>query len=494
MPNKTDERQDRLDRRQKLIDAGIQPHPAKFERTHLLADLKSLAEGDEVSVTGRIMLQRVIGKLAFYTIQDASGSHQVGVKIDDVGEENFKLVNLFDRGDFLGVEGVLGKTKTGEPTVWATHLTLLCKAVSPLPEKWHGIQDVEKIYRHRELDLIANCESFERFKLRSTFVSNCRQYLESHGFLEVETPILTTVATGAAAKPFKTHHETDDMDMVLRISPETYLKRLIGGGFDRVFETAKCFRNEGSDPSHVQEFTQIEYYVAYQDYLWNMDFTEEFLKQTVAKTFGKLEFDVIGKTGSTHHIDLAQTLPRYKLTDLIKEKSGIDVLEYSDAKDLLKVIKSKKIEIEDASKKGIGTLIDELYKKFVRPELIAPCFITNHTVDMLPLARRDDEDPRLVDSFQLVIAGWEVIKAYSELVDPIDQRERMERQAKFRKMGDEESFELDEEFLQAMETGFPPITGWGMGIDRIFALLTGQPNLRDVILFPIMKPENAKTH
>jgi lysyl-tRNA synthetase class 2 len=489
MPNKTDERQDRLDRRQKLIEAGIQPHPAKFDRTHLLADLKGLTEGDEASVSGRIMLQRVIGKLAFYQLQDASGSHQIGVKVDDVGAENYKLVDLLDRGDFLGVEGVLGKTKTGEPTVWATSIKLLCKSISPLPEKWHGIQDVEKIYRHRELDLIANRESFERFKLRSAFVSNCRQYLESHGFLEVETPILTTVATGAAAKPFKTHHETDDMDMVLRISPETYLKRLIGGGFDRVFETAKCFRNEGSDPSHVQEFTQIEYYVAYQDYLWNMDFTEEFLRETAVKTFGKLEFDVIGKTGSTHHIDLAQLLPRYKLTDLIKEKTGIDVLEYSDAKDLLKVIKSKKIEIEDANKKGIGTLIDELYKKFVRPELIAPCFITNHTVDMLPLARRDDEDPRLVDSFQLVIAGWEVIKAYSELVDPLDQRERMERQAKFRKMGDEESFELDEEFLQAMETGFPPITGWGMGIDRIFALLTGQPNLRDVILFPIMKPE-----
>ncbi|MDD5438299.1 MAG: lysine--tRNA ligase [Patescibacteria group bacterium] len=489
MPNKTDERQDRLERRQKLIDAGIQPHPAKFERTHLVTELKGLPEGQEVSVAGRIMLQRVIGKLAFYTIQDASGSHQVGVKVDDVGAENYKLVDLLDRGDFMGVEGVLGKTKTGEPTVWATSIKLLCKSISPLPEKWHGIQDVEKIYRHRELDLIANRESFERFKLRSAFVSNCRQCLELNGFLEVETPILMTVATGAAAKPFKTHHETDDMDMVLRISPETYLKRLIGGGFDRVFETAKCFRNEGSDPSHVQEFTQIEYYVAYQDYLWNMDFTENFLKDVVAKTFGKLEFDVIGKTGSTHHIDLAQALPRYKLTDLIKEKSGIDVLEYADAKELLKVLKSKKIEIEDALKRGIGTLIDELYKKFVRPELIAPCFITNHTVDMLPLARRDEEDPRLVDSFQLVIAGWEVIKAYSELVDPIDQRERMERQAKFRKMGDEESFELDEEFLQAMETGFPPITGWGMGIDRIFALLAGQPNLRDVILFPIMKPE-----
>ncbi len=494
MPNKTDERQDRLDRRQKLIEAGIQPHPAKFDRSHLLLELKGLAEGEEVSVCGRIMLQRVIGKLAFYQLQDASGTHQVGVKIDDVGEDNYKLVDLLDRGDFLGVEGVLGTTKTNEPTVWATSLELLGKAVSPLPEKWHGVQDIEKIYRHRELDLITNRESFARFKLRSTFMSNCRQYLESQGFAEVETPILTTVATGAAAKPFKTHHETDDMDMVLRISPETYLKRLIGGGFDRVFEAAKCFRNEGSDPSHVQEFTQIEYYVAYQDYLWNMEFTENFLREVLAKTFDKLEFDVIGKTGSTHHIDMAQKIPRYKLTDLIKEKSGIDVLAFSEAKELLKAMKGRKLEIEDAEKKGLGTLIDELYKKFVRPELIAPCFVINHTVDMLPLARRNEDDPRLVDSFQLVIAGWEVIKAYSELVDPIDQRERMVRQKGFREIGDEESYELDEDFLQAMETGFPPITGWGMGIDRIFALLTGQPNLRDVILFPIMKPENAQAH
>jgi lysyl-tRNA synthetase class 2 len=489
MPNKTDERQDRLDRRQKLIDAGIQVHPAKFDRTCMLAGLKDSKEGDKASVCGRIMLQRVIGKLAFYQLQDESGMHQVGVKVDEVGEENYKLVDLLDRGDFLGVTGILGTTKTGEPTVWATKLELLGKAITPLPEKWHGIQDIEKIYRHRELDLITNRESFERFQLRSAFLSNCRKYLESNNFMEVETPILTTVATGAAAKPFKTHHETDDMDMVLRISPETYLKRLIGGGFDRVFEVAKCFRNEGSDPSHVQEFTQIEYYVSYQDYLWNMDFTERLLREVAQKTFGTLEFDVIGKTGSKHHIDLSQPLPRYKITDLIKEKSGIDVLSFTDAAELLKVMKSRDIQVEDADKKGLGTLIDELYKKFVRPELIAPCFVINHTTEMLPLARRNNEDSRLVDSYQVLIAGWEVVKAYSELVDPVDQRERMERQAEFRQMGDEESFELDEEFLQAMETGFPPITGWGMGIDRIFALLTGQPNLRDVILFPIMKGE-----
>ncbi len=485
----TDERQDRLKRRQELIDKGIQPHPAKFERTHKLAELKGLELDAEVKVCGRIMLKRVIGKLAFYQLQDESAMHQVGVKVDDVGVENFEIVRLLDRGDFFGVEGKLGTTKTNEPTVWATSITILGKSLIPLPEKWHGLQDVEKVYRHRELDLATNRESFERFKLRSAFLSNARKYLESNGFMEVETPILTSVATGAAAKPFKTHHETDDMDMVLRISPETYLKRLIGGGYDRVFETAKCFRNEGSDPSHVQEFTQIEYYVAYQDYLWNMDFTEEFLRSILEQTFGKLEFEVIGKTGKAHTINFKNKLPRYKLTDLIKEKSGIDVLEYKDADSLLKAMKKKKIVIDDAEKKGLGTLIDELYKKFVRPELIEPCYITNHTAEMMPLARRNDADPRLVDSFQLVIAGWEVIKAYSELVDPIDQRERMSVQAEFRQKGDEESFELDEDFLQAMEAGFPPITGWGMGIDRIMALLTGQPNLRDVIFFPIMRPE-----
>jgi len=485
----TDERQDRLSRRAALITAGIPPHPAHYDRTHLLGELKGLPAGEAVRVCGRIMLQRVIGKIAFYTLQDASGTHQVGVKYDDVGDVTFGLTAMLDRGDFLGVEGQLGVTKTGEPTVWATALHLLGKSLTPPPEKWHGLQDVEVIYRHRELDLMANRESFERFKLRSKFVSNCRNYLERENFVEVETPILTTVATGAAAKPFRTHHETDGMDMVLRISPETYLKRCIGGGFDRVFETAKCFRNEGSDPSHVQEFTQIEYYVAYRDYVWNMDFTEKFLRDVLQQTFGTLEFDVIGKTGSTHHVDLAQPIPRYRVTDLIKEKSGIDVLQFTEAVDLLAAMRSRGLDAEDAEAKGLGSLVDELYKKTVRPDLVSPCFITNHTADMLPLARRNDEDPRLVDSFQLVIAGWEVLKAYSELVDPVDQRARMERQAEFRARGDEESFELDEDFLQAMEAGFPPITGWGMGIDRIFALLTGQPNLRDVILFPIMKPE-----
>jgi len=490
MAQQTDERQDRLNRREALIAKGLEPHPAKFDRTHTLAELVNVQDGEEASVCGRIMLQRVIGKLAFYQLQDESGRHQVGVKVDDVGNDNYELVNLLDRGDFLGVTGKKGVTKTGEPTIWATSIKILGKSLIPLPEKFHGVTDVELIYRHREMDLAANRESFERFKLRSIFLSNCRRYLEDNKFIEVETPILTSVATGAAARPFLTHHNDYDMDMVLRIAPETYLKRLIGGGFERVFETAKCFRNEGSDPSHHQEFTQIEYYVAYKDYEWNMDFTEKLLRDVLQKTFGKLQFEVIGKTGSTHTIDLSQPIPRYKITDLIKQKTGIDVLEFAEAKDLAQVIKAKGIVVEDIEKKGIGTLIDELYKHSVRPGLVAPCFITKHTTEMKPLARRSNDDPRLADTFQLVIAGWEVLNAYSELVDPIDQLERMQKQAEFREAGDEESFELDDDFIQAMEMGFPPITGWGMGIDRIFALLTGQSNLRDIIFFPIMKPDN----
>ena len=486
----TDERQDRLNRRQALIQKGIDPHPAKFDRTHKLNELKDVAEGQEVTVCGRIMLLRVIGKIAFFTLQDESGRHQSGAKIDDVGAENYELVDLLDRGDFLGVTGKLGKTKTGEPTVWATSLKILGKSLIPLPEKFHGVSDIELIYRHREMDLATNRESFERFKQRSVFLSNCRRFLEENDFIEVETPILTSVATGAAARPFYTHHNDYDMDMVLRIAPETYLKRLIGGGFERVFETAKCFRNEGSDPSHHQEFTQIEYYVAYQDFEWNMNFTEKLLRDVLQKTFGKLQFEVIGKTGSKHTIDLSQPIPRYKITDLIKQKSGIDVLEFNEASELVQAIKEKGIEIQDMDKKGIGTLIDELYKHSVRPDLIAPCFITKHTTEMKPLARRSNEDPRLADTFQLVIAGWELINAYSELVDPIDQLKRMQQQAEFREAGDEESFELDQDYLEAMEMGFPPITGWGMGIDRIVALLTGQSNLRDVIFFPIMRPEN----
>ncbi len=490
MAQPTDERQDRLNRREALIQKGIEPHPAEFDRTHKLSDLAEVNEGDEVKVCGRIMLQRVIGKLAFYQLQDESGRHQVGVKVDDVGSENYELTDLLDRGDFLGVTGKLGTTKTGEPTVWATSIKILGKSLIPLPEKFHGVQDIELKYRHREMDLAANRETFERFKLRSVFLSNCRRFLEDNDFIEVETPILTSVATGAAARPFLTHMNDYDMDMVLRIAPETYLKRLIGGGFERVFETAKCFRNEGSDPSHHQEFTQIEYYVAYKDYEWNMDFTEKLLREVLQKTFGKLQFEVIGKTGSKHLIDLSQPIPRYAITDLIKQKTGIDVLEFEEGAELAAVMKAKGMEIEDMDKKGIGTLIDELYKHSVRPGLIAPCFITKHTTEMKPLARRNNQDPRLADTFQLLIAGWEVLNAYSELVDPIDQRERMARQAEFREAGDEESFELDEDYLQAMEMGFPPITGWGMGIDRIFALLTGQSNLRDVIFFPIMKPEN----
>ncbi len=490
MPQPIDERQDRLNRREALIQKGIEPYPAKFDKTHSLAELINVKDGDIVSICGRIILQRVIGKLAFYQLQDESGRHQVGVKVDDVGIENYQLVDFLDRGDFLGVTGKKGATKTGEPTIWATNIKILSKSISPLPEKFHGVQDIELIYRHREMDLVANRESFERFKLRSIFLSNCRRYLEDNGFLEVETPILTSIATGAAARPFLTHHNDYDIDMVLRIAPETYLKRLIGGGFERVFETAKCFRNEGSDPSHHQEFTQIEYYVAYKDYEWNMNFTEKLLRDVLQKTFGKLQFEVIGKTGSTHIIDLSQPIPRYSITDLIKQKTGIDVLEFEEAKELAKVVESKNLIVEDIYKKGIGTLIDELYKRTVRPDLIAPCFITKHTTEMKPLARRNNQDPRLADSFQLVIAGWEVLNAYSELVDPIDQSERMARQAEFRAAGDEESFELDEDYIRAMEMGFPPITGWGMGIDRIFALLTGQSNLRDIIFFPIMKPEN----
>jgi lysyl-tRNA synthetase, class II len=489
MAQQTDERQDRINRREALIQKGIEPHPANFDRTHHLSELVNVKDGDEASVCGRIMLQRVIGKLAFYQLQDESGRHQIGVKVDDVGVDNYELVDLLDRGDFLGVTGLKGVTKTGEPTVWATSIKILGKSLIPLPEKFHGISDIDAIHRHREMDLASNRESFERFKLRSTFVSNCRHYLEENKFIEVETPILTSIATGAAARPFLTHHNDYDMDMVLRIAPETYLKRLIGGGFERVFETAKCFRNEGSDPSHVQEFTQIEYYVAYKDFEWNMDFTEKFLRDVLQKTFGTLQFEVIGKTGTKNTIDLSQPIPRYCLTDLIKQKSGIDVLEFTETSELIAAMKSRGIEVEDADKKGMGTLIDDLYKHTVRQDLIAPCFITKHTTEMKPLARRSNDDPRLADTFQLIIAGWEVLNAYSELVDPVDQIDRMKKQSEFREAGDEESFELDEDFIQAMEMGFPPITGWGMGIDRIFALLTGQSNLRDVIFFPIMRPE-----
>ncbi|MFT7619159.1 MAG: lysyl-tRNA synthetase class 2 [Planctomycetota bacterium] len=475
----------RISKLERLREAGQNPYPDRFERTHMLAEARELADDTAgVVVAGRIMTARIMGKLSFITLQDVSGRCQVSIRQDDVGPDVYKIVKkLVDIGDFIGVAGEIYTTKTGEKTVRANGFSFLGKTLRPLPEKWQGVQDQEVLYRQRYLDLIMNPDSMDRFKLRSSLIRSMRRYLEDEQFIEVETPVLAKNASGAAAKPFTSHHNSLDMEVFLRIAPETYLKRCIVGGFDRVFEFARCFRNEGMDPSHLQDFTMLEYYCAYWNFEDNMNFTEKLIKHVLQELFGKLEVEVGGQ-----NVDFAGNWPRVSFQELIEKDCGIDIEAFSTADSLRTAIAEKGIELEDIEKLGRGNLIDQLYKKVSRPKIIAPTFLTSHPVDLSPLARRNDESESISDRFQLVINGWEVINAYSELVDPLDQRERLEAQAALKADGDDDAMDMDEDYLIAMEHGMPPISGWGMGIDRFCALITNQSNLRDVVLFPLMRP------
>jgi lysyl-tRNA synthetase class 2 len=373
-------------------------------------------------------------------------------------------------------------TRTGEITIEADEVVFLGKALRPLPEKWHGITDQELCYRQRYLDLIMNEETRDRFLLRSRLVSELRRLLDGNGFLEVETPVLMTKASGALARPFVTHHNSLDMQCFLRIAPETYLKRLIVGGFERVYEFARCFRNEGMDPSHLQDFTMLEYYVAYWSYEENMDFTQRVLSELVERCFGSLEAARLA-TG----IDWGGEWPRIGVGELIERESGIRISDHETADSLRAVVAGAGLGLEGVEKLGRGALIDQLYKKVGRRSLVEPTFLVRHPIDLSPLARRNDHDPTVADRFQLVVKGWEIVNAYSELVDPIDQRARLEDQARLKAGGDSEAMEMDEDYLLAMEHGMPPMSGWGMGIDRVVALLTGAENLRDVVFFPLLR-------
>jgi len=483
-----DQRQVRIQKLDRLRDAGVNPWPERFERTHLLDDARRLPENtDGVRVCGRIISMRVMGKLSFATLQDQSGRCQIWVQLDKVGEDFYKQVwkKLFDIGDHIGVAGSTTVTKTGEPTVAADEITFLGKALRPLPEKWHGVQDQETCYRQRYLDLIMNRESLDRFLLRGKITRTIRAFLETEGFEEVETPVLQTKASGATARPFLSHHNALDMNVTMRIAPETWLKRLIVSGFDRVFEFARCFRNEGMDPSHLQDFTMLEYYSAWWNYEDNMKFTERLLQHTLQECLGTLQIELGGET-----VDFAGSWPRVSFRDLILQDAGIDIAADTTSDALRARIVEKGIELEtaDFDKLGYGNLVDQLYKKVSRPKLTGPVFLVDHPIDLSPLARRNDDEATITDRFQLVIKGWEIVNAYSELVDPIDQRQRLEQQSSLKAAGDDEAMELDEEYLLAMEYGMPPISGWGMGIDRLCCLLTNQENLRDVVLFPLMKP------
>ena len=481
-----DQREVRLQKLAKLRELGINPYPERFERTHSMADAQKLLPGAPgVRICGRVMTFRVMGKLSFVTLQDQSGRCQIAVAQDEVGESFYKEVwkKLIDIGDFVGVEGEHFITKTGEPTIRAKKVVYLGKTLRPLPEKWHGVSDQETRYRKRYLDLLMNRETTERFLFRSRLVKVMREFLERHDFLEIDTPVLSPKASGAAARPFTAKHNALGIDVFLRIAPETYLKRAVVGGLERVYEFARCFRNEGMDPSHLQDFTMLEWYAAYWNYEDSMRFTQELLQHCVQATLGTLQVELRGKP-----IDFSGEWPRVTFRELIRKDAGIDIEEFPTAEALRAEIARKGLELEDVDDLGRGNLIDQLYKKVSRPKLDGPVFLTEHPIDLSPLARRNDAQSSLTDRFQLVVRGWEVVNAYSELVDPIDQRARFEEQASLKAGGDDEAMDMDEDYLLAMEHGMPPISGFGMGIDRLCCLLTNQDNLRDVVLFPLMRP------
>lgn len=476
-------------RREKLQNIK-NPYPERYETNYEIFEAKELEDETKgVRVAGRIILMRKMGKMSFLTIGDIEGKIQISIKMDVVGEEKYQeFKDNFDLGDFIGVEGEVFTTHTGEKTVRAETFEFLGKALRPLPDKFHGLEDQELIYRNRYVDMITNDDTKKVFLLRSKLIKEIRNYLDSIGYIEIETPILTNKASGATAKPFITHHNAQDIDLFLRIAPETYLKRAIVGGFTKVFEIGRCFRNEGMDATHLQDFTMIEGYGAYLNYKDNMTLLREMLQTIIMNIFKTLKITVEGR-----EVDLSGNWESVSFRDLILKYTKIDIKEFNTKEALLEKIKNEGIVIESETpleNLGYGNLIDQLYKKVARPHIINPIFLTEHPIDLSPLARANDLDKSITDRFQLVINGAEIINAYSELVDPIEQMNRLEVQANLKASGDEEAMPMDYDYIEAMEYGMPPISGWGMGIDRLVQILTNSENIKDVVMFPLMKPKN----
>ena len=453
-----------------------------------MKEAKDIEDGTKnIRVAGRISLMRKMGKLSFLTIRDIEGSIQISIKVDMVGEDNYKFFKEnFDLGDFIGVEGEMFTTHTGEKTIRADKFEFLGKALKPLPEKFHGLTDLEACYRQRYVDLIMNQETRDRFLTRIRFIRELRNYLDSLGYLEIETPILNNKASGATARPFVAHHNALDLDVYLRIAPETYLKRAVVGGMPKVYEIARCFRNEGMDPAHLQDFTMIEAYQAYFNYEDNMKFIQNMLQTIIMNMFGTL----VIKFGD-REIDFSGEWNKVSFRELLIKYADIDIEIYNTKEKLLAKIIENKIEVESdvpLENLGFGNLVDVLYKKVARPNMLGPVYLTEHPTSLSPLARSNDIRPEISDRFQLVINGAEIVNGYSELVDPQEQERRLLEQAELKASGDEEAMEMDYDYITAMEYGMPPISGWGMGIDRIVQLLTGSESIRDVVLFPLMRP------
>lgn len=460
-----------------------------FQRTHTLDELNNdfkilMEKGIVISTAGRVVAKRAMGKITFFEIRDFDNKIQCVMSRDVLGKDAF---SCFDKsvkvGDVVGVDGGLFQTNKGQDSIRVKSYTLLSKCKKVLPEKFHGVTDLEMRYRQRYLDLIMNADTRNIFSLRSKVIQAIRSFLYGNNFIEVETPTFQRNPCGASANPFKTHHEASNYNFYLRISPETYLKQLIVGGYDRVFEIGKSYRNEGIDPSHLPEFTMLEFYVAYWSYLDNMVFIEKMIKDMLMSTIGTLKLEYQGEI-----IDFSGKWPRVDYRDLVLHDCGIDVLKYVDVENLKSEIKRRNINVGEIEKGiSLGNLIDKLYKKVSRPKLIQPTFLVHHPASLIPLARLNDEDSRVIDSFQVLVNGWEIVKAYSELADPVLQRSLLEEQVEMRKSGDSEAMFLDEDFLDSLEYGMPPVSGLGLGIDRFVALITNQSSLRDVILFPMMK-------
>ena len=492
MDEANEQRQQRIKKLDLLREAGVAPYGARFEvkdRAGALISLhgdktKEVLEQEKVSCTiaGRIVALRRFGKAAFAVLQDGSDRLQTYLKKDLLSPQAYTVAEQLDLGDWIGVTGTLFRTKTNEFTVEVHELVFLSKALRPLPEKWHGLTDVETRYRQRYVDLIANPDVHGIFAMRSRIISGIRAFLIDRGFLEVETPMMHPIPGGAAAKPFVTHHNALGVDLYLRIAPELYLKRLIVGGFPRVFEINRNFRNEGISTIHNPEFTMLEFYVAYADYHDLIRLTEELISSLAQQLLGKTVIEYQGKA-----INLAPPWRRWSYHQAILEVNGLAPSVLKDREQALAA--AKKLNVPADPKWPLFNIVNEIFEETVEPNLDQPTFITDYPIDISPLARRKDADPALTDRFELYIAGREIANAFSELNDPLDQRERFEGQAAQRAAGDEEAHVVDEDFLRALEYGMPPTAGEGIGIDRLIMLFTNQASIRDVVLFPQLRPE-----
>lgn len=475
-------------RREKLSElqnAGNDPfQQVRYERTHYTTDVKNNfdeMEGKTVSLAGRMMSKRIMGKASFADLSDRYGRLQMYVKRDVLGEDEYKAFKKLDIGDLVGIEGEVFRTQKGEISVIVSKLVLLSKNLIPLPEKWHGLKDTDLRYRQRYVDLIINPDVRDTFEKRSKIVREIRNFMDSRGFMEVETPCLNTIPGGAAARPFITHHNALDIDMYMRIATELHLKRLIVGGFEQVYEIGRIFRNEGMDTKHNPEFTTIELYQAYTDYVGMMDITEDMIVHVCEKVLGTTKVIYQGV-----EIDFTKGWKRMTMADAVKEYSGLDFMAM-DAKQALEAVKAKGLTLEK-NKDSWGDLLAFCYEEFVEENLMQPTFITDYPVEISPLAKRKPSDPRLTERFELFVYGRELANAFSELNDPIDQRGRFERQVELRAQGDDEANMMDDDFITALEYGMPPTGGMGMGIDRLVMFLTDSSSIRDVLLFPTMKP------